>query len=106
MTQFVLIQSHTPDMCPIASERARKAYGPDPGPLMGLAQKLGVKLLAGPMASLDHRTFVVMESPTADAVRDFVIQSGLVQWNTTEVIPVAGMESMLKEMASTKPVHP
>ena len=105
MSQFVLIQTHTPDLCPLSNEKARKAYGPDPGPTMALAQKLGIKLIAGPMASLDHQTFVVMDAPNAEAVREFVIQSGLVQWNSTQVIPVAGMEQMLKEMASTKPVH-
>jgi len=105
MTLFVVISSHSPDQCPISNEKARKAYGADPGPMMALAKKLGVRPIVGPLVSAEHRTFVVMEAPKIEAVREFIVQSGLVQWNVNEIIHVIPQEEALKEIELLKPVY-
>jgi len=105
MTLFMVISSHAPDQCPISNEKARKAYGPDPGPMMALAQKLGVRPIVGPLISAEHKTYVVMEAPKVEAVREFIIKTGLVQWNTNEIIHVIPQEEALKEIDLLKPVY-
>ena len=105
MTLFVVISSHTPDQCPISNEKARKAFGADPAPMMALGQKLGVRPIIGPLISAEHRTFVVMEAPRVEAVREFLVQTGLVQWNTNEIIHVVTQEESLKEMETVKPIY-
>ena len=105
MTLFVVISSHSPDQCPMSNEKARKAYSPDPGPMMALAKKLGVRLIVGPLVSAEHRTFAVLEAPKIEAVREFVVQTGLVQWNVNEIIHVIPQDEALKEIELLKPIY-
>ncbi|MGA8535811.1 MAG: hypothetical protein WB789_00260 [Thermoplasmata archaeon] len=105
MALFVLIATHSSDQCPTANEKTRKLFGADPAPIMALAQKLGVKPVVGPLVSTEHRTFVVMEAQKVEAVRDFVMQSGLIQWNSVEIINVITQEEAIKEIAALTPIY-
>jgi hypothetical protein len=105
MALFVLIATHTSDQCPTANEKARKWFASDPAPMVALMKKLGIKPLVGPLVSTQHRTFLVVDAPKVEAVRDFIMQGGLVQWNSVEMINVIPQEEAIKEMATLTPIY-
>ena len=70
-----------------------------------LAQKLGVKFLAGPLVSAAHTSFAVVEAERVDAVRDLILQSGLIQWNSVEVVPSVTMEQATAEIEKLTPIY-
>jgi hypothetical protein len=104
MSVFVVVTTHTSDQCPTANAKVRKLVA-DPGAMQQLLQKLGIKSLAGPFVSVDHRGFAVVEAPTVDAVWDFAMQSGLVQWSSVDIVPVKSQEAGLKEAARLQPLY-
>ncbi len=46
-----------------------------------------------------------MEAQKVEAVRDFVMQSGLIQWNSVEIINVITQEEAIKEIAALTPIY-
>ena len=105
MALFVLIATHSSDQCPTANEKTRKLFGTDPAPMVALGKKLGVRPLIGPLVSTEHRTFAVLEASKVESVRDFVMQSGLVQWNSVEIINVISQEDAIKEISALTPIY-
>ena len=84
MPKYVLISNHPPNTVPSASEAARKRGDALEKELPPLMQKHQLKPEL--MVHLDpgHRVLFVLEGPSAEAVRDFVYESGLGQWNDFE----------------------
>ncbi len=70
-----------------------------------LSKKLGVKFLAGPLITTEHKSVGIIEAKNHEAVRQFVIESGLIQWNSIEVLHGISMEEAGKEIASLKAIY-
>jgi hypothetical protein len=70
-----------------------------------IATKLGVKLVAGPFVSREHLTVLVVESEKAEAVDQFILQSGLEQWNSVRVLPSNTMQDGMRELQQAKPIY-
>jgi len=69
-----------------------------------LAQKLGGKIVVGPLVvGATHETVALMEAQNVEAVQEFVLQSGLVQWNTVRVESARPLEEALKEIERVPP---
>jgi hypothetical protein len=105
MSVFVVVTTHTSDQCPSSNAKVWKLVTADPGATQQLFQKLGIKPLAGPFVSVDHRGFSVVEAASVDAIWDFAMQSGLAQWNSVDIVPVKSLETGLKEVASLEPLY-
>jgi hypothetical protein len=103
--------NHYSDSNPLdrpVSKRQRKdrnLFGSDPAPIMALGKKLGVRPLVWPLISAEHRSFVVLGAARSEPVREFVLQSGLIPWNSVEIIHVVTQEEALKEIASLTPIY-
>ncbi len=89
----------------MTNSKVRQLLTADPSAMPKLMQKHGVKPIAGPYVSLGHRGFMVVEAPTVEAVNDVVMQSGLAQWNSVQIVPVQTQEEGLKQIASLKPLY-
>jgi hypothetical protein len=76
------------------------------GAQMGsLLTKHKVKLLSGPhIMGLSHKIVAVVEAPSVEAVQDFGMEAGLVQWNEIDVFPSWNMEEAFKLAASLEPI--
>jgi hypothetical protein len=76
MPQYALIGTHPPDVCPMsnkaAREMAKKAYAQLPS----LCKKYNVKVLLDIHLDPNHKSFMLLEAPTAEAVRDLVLFAG------------------------------
>lgn len=70
-----------------------------------LGEKHGVKFLAGPLISLEHKSVGIVEARDVQAVRAFIVESGLIQWNSVEVLHGVSMEEAGKEIASLKAIY-
>jgi hypothetical protein len=105
MSVFVVISTHTADQCPSANSKIRQMLTSDPSAMGKLMQKHGVKAIAGPYVSVDHRSFIVVDAPTVDALWTVAMESGLAQWNSVDFVPVKTLEEGLKEVSTLKPLY-
>ena len=105
MSLFVVISTHTSDQCPSANAKVRQLTSAFPKVVQELTQKLGIKILAGPFTSVSHRGFVIMDAPNVEAVWAYVTESGMVQWNSVDVVPVKAHAETQKEVAGLKPLY-
>jgi hypothetical protein len=60
-----------------------------------LAERLGVEIVTLRVFGPDHIVLAVMEADDIDAVRDFMFQSRLIQWNTTKIHATYSLEEAL-----------
>lgn len=95
MPQYLVVGQHPPDLCPSANETVRKHALEGAGEIPALAEKLGVKVLATYVPMINHHVYVAVEADDMNAVREFVWQGGLSQWNTTDVYQVSTLEEAL-----------
>jgi hypothetical protein len=52
---------------------------------------------SGHVLGLSHRLVVFTEVPTAEAVHDFAMDTGLVQWNSVEIDPPWDLDEAVKQ---------
>lgn len=69
-----------------------------------LAKKLGVNLVAGPFVNREHIVVTIVESAKAEAVDQFISESGIAQWNSVRVLPSLTMEEGMKDISSSRPI--
>ncbi len=75
------------------------------GEMPKLARKFGIQFLAGPLVSNGHKAVAIITAETVEAITDFLQESGLIQWNSLEVIPSQPMEEALKGLDRLKPIY-
>ncbi len=69
-----------------------------------IAKKLGVRLVAGPYVSREHLSVIVVEAEKGQTLDQFIMESGLEQWNSVKVLPSLTIEEGMGEMAKTKTI--
>ena len=98
MPQYALIGTHPPDVCPMsnkaAREMAKKAYSQLPA----LCKKLNVKVLLDLHLDPNHKSFMLLEAPTAEAVRDLVTMAGFVYFLDFDFHLVTPIQEILKHV--------
>jgi len=95
--QYAVLADHAPDICPgsNARTRARALEGTSPENIEKVCSELGMSFVVPPL-HLDpsHRVIAIVEAPSIETVNEFVMATGLFQWNTVEsyhVTPIAEM---------------
>ena len=69
-----------------------------------LAQKLKIKFVAGPLIlGMEHDGIAVVEADSVEAVQEFILQSGLVQWNSVRVSSARTLPEAIEEMKRVPP---
>jgi hypothetical protein len=66
-------------------------------------QKHGVKLLSDNILGPAHKAVLVLEAATIEAVREFIQETGLVQWNDVTIYPSLPIGETLKGAALGRP---
>ncbi len=100
--QFVVISEHPPNLCPTSNAKTRELMKQGMKEIPTLAQKLGLKIITLNVFGTDHIVMAVVEAADIEAVRNFVMESRLVQWNTTRIHPTWTMEEAMAK-ADTLP---
>ena len=96
---FVVLGAHSAEVCPNSNAKS-KAMLLEIGPqIPTIAEKHGVKIVAGPYINREHLTVVIVETERAEALDAFILESRLAQWNTVRILPSHPMEVGMKELA-------
>lgn len=83
--QFVIIAEHSPELCPMSNAKIRDLMKESATEIPSLAEKLGVNIITTNVFGPDHVIHTVAEADNIEAVREFVMQSRLAQWNRTRI---------------------
>ena len=83
-----------------ARTRARALEGTSPESIAKITAELGISFVVPPL-HLDptHRVIAVVEAPSIETVTEFVMATGLFQWNTVETFPVTPIADMMARVA-------
>ena len=95
MATFAVIAEHPPELCPTANARTRQLMKEGAPQIPQLAEQLGVDIITLRVFGPDHILLAVVEATDIEAVRDFIFQSRLIQWNTTKIHATYSMEEAL-----------
>ena len=102
--QFLLLADHTPEMCPLTNSKVRKHVVKLVPEWSKIAQKLGVKFLAGPIVNNEHMVVSIIEAEDTETVAEFINQSGMQQWNNVRAIPSTPIEDAIKRYDLVDPI--
>jgi hypothetical protein len=69
-----------------------------------LAEQLGLDIITMRVFGPDHVMIAVIEADDIEAVRDFMFQSRLIQWNTTNIYPTYSVEEALAKADEMEPI--
>ena len=104
MPQYVVRSVHTSDQCPASNSKIRNLVVSGAATIPQLAEKLGVKILIGPLVlASEHEGITVVEAANVEAVGQFVLQSGMAQWNSVRVTASQTQQDALQELSSMPP---
>lgn len=99
---FVLLGEHSAEVCPTSNAKTRDLMLQTAPEIPGIAERTGVKIVAGPYVNREHVTVVVVEADTADAVDAFLVGTRLHQWNTMRVLPSHTIEEGMKDVQESQ----
>ena len=95
MSTFAVIADHPPNLCPTSNAQTKKIMKEGAGQIPQLAENLGINIVTLRVFGPDHIILAVVEADDIDSVRDFALQSRLMQWNTVKINPTYSMEEAL-----------
>lgn len=103
MPRYVAILTHPPNLCPASNKAVRAVVEKLPSELPAALQKHGVKLLSDNVLGPSHKAVLVLEAPSTETVRQFIQETGLVQWNDVTIYPSLPIKETLKGAALGRP---
>lgn len=98
--EYVIVAEHQPEFCPTSNAKIREMLKQGAKEIPDLAKKLGIRIITLNVYGPDHVVLAVVEAPDIEAVRDFVMQSRLVQWNRTRIHATWSLEEALAKAES------
>jgi hypothetical protein len=102
--QYVMIAEHAPEFCPTSNAKIRSIMKEGAKGIPELAKSLGLQIITLNVFGPDHIVLAVIESPNIDMVRDFTMQSGLIQWNKIKIHATWTMEEALARGDKLEPI--
>ncbi len=103
--QYVILGQHTPDLCPTSNTKTRQRVEQMMTQLEAAQKTHNVRVLSGHVLGVSHRMVVIIEAPNVEAVRDFAMETGLVQWNSVEIYPSWGLDEAIKQANALTPIN-
>lgn len=95
MATFAIIAEHPPELCPTSNAQTRQMLKEGAAQIPQLADQLGVDIVTLRVFGPDHVVLAVVEANDIEVVREFILQSRLIQWNTTQIHATYSMEEAL-----------
>jgi hypothetical protein len=102
---YVLIASHSAEICPTSNAKTRDMVLQTAGDIPGIAEKAGVKILAGPYVSREHVSVAIVEAKTGEDLDQFLMDSHLPMWNSVRVLPSVPLQDGIQEIQDLKPIY-
>jgi hypothetical protein len=95
---YVVLATHTAEVCPTSNAKTKALLLELAPQIPSLADKHGVKILAGPFTNREHIVVTVVEAEHAEALDAFLTESRLSQWNAIHILPSLSMEESMREL--------
>jgi hypothetical protein len=105
MPTFAVIAEHPPDLCPSSNAQTRKMLNEGAAQIPQLAERLGVDIVTLRVFGPDHIILAVVEADDIEPVREFVLQSRLIQWNTTKINATYSIEEALAKSDELEAIY-
>ena len=71
--------------------------------ILSLAQKYNVNVLSFDHFDPEHFIIAMFEAESIEAVRDFVMEAGLMAWNDLKINPVTPVSELMDNMDKARP---
>ena len=104
MATFAVTAEHPPDLCPTSNAQTRQILKDGAGQIAQLAEQLGVDIVTLRVFGPDHVILAVVEADDIDPVRDFALQSRLMQWNTVRIHATYSIDEALALLDTVEPI--
>jgi hypothetical protein len=104
MATFAVTAEHPPNLCPTSNAQTRQILKEGAGQIPQLAEELGVSIVTLRVFGPDHIILAVVEANAIDPVRDFALQSRLMQWNTVRIHATYSIEEALALLDTVEPI--
>jgi len=101
---FVLLATHSPDTCPTSNSTTRDVMSKIAPEIPKIAERAGIKFVAGPLVNREHTIVVVVDADSAENVDRFLVESRLGHWNSVRILPSLTMEEGMKEIEGATPI--
>jgi hypothetical protein len=92
---FAIIAEHPPELCPSSNAQTREMLHQGAAQIPKLADQLDVDIVTLRIFGPDHILLVVVEANDIEVVRDFILHSRLIQWNTTKIHATYSIEEAI-----------
>lgn len=102
--QFVMIAEHSPQFCPTANAKIREMMKQGMKEIPAVAHKLGVEILNLRVFGGDHIVLAIVEAADIEKVRNFIMESKLIQWNTIKIHPTWSLEEAMERADKLPPI--
>jgi hypothetical protein len=104
MPTFAVIAEHPPELCPTSNAQTRQMLKAGAAQIPQLAQQLGVDIVTLRIFGPDHVVLAVVDAADIEAVRNFILQSRLIQWNTTKIHATYSIEEAIAAADDLEPI--
>ena len=94
--EYVALLRHSPESCPGSNAKVRERAEQAMGKMEEGAKKHRVELKSSHVLAPKHLVVMVFEAPGIEAVRDFLDEGGVTQWNDTELYPSMGLQEVMQ----------
>lgn len=101
---FVLLASHTAEVCPTSNARTKELLLEVAPRVQGIAETAGVRIVAGPYVNREHTIVTVVEAGDSESVDRFLVESRLSHWNRVRVMPSLTMEEGMAEIQNQRAI--
>ncbi len=99
--EYVALARHSPESCPASNAKVRERVEQATGKFEEVGRKHQVKLKSSHVKLVGHLAVFIFEAPSIEAVQNFLVEGGMVQWNDVELYPSVSMEEAMQ--ATTPP---
>jgi hypothetical protein len=104
MPTFAVIAEHPPNLCPTSNAQTRQMLKQGAGQIPQLAEQLGVQIGTLRIFGPEHVILLVVEADDIESVRNFALQSRLMQWNTVKINATYSIEEAVAMIDEVEPV--
>jgi hypothetical protein len=104
MPTFAVIAEHPPNLCPTSNAQTRQMLKQGAGQIPQLAEQLGVQIGTLRIFGPEHIILLVVEADDIESVRNFALQSRLMQWNTVKINATYSIEEAVAMIDEVEPV--
>ena len=104
MPTYVVRLSHPPESCPSSHSKIRQFIQNKSPELPTISERLGVKIVAGPFVlGSEHEGLAIVETDRVESVNDFLLESGIAQWNSVRVSMAQPLQAALAQLNNAPP---